>query len=263
MKKTISIAQVVFSLVLLLSACGSDETSYTTVGGLEIVDVTYSKGITDGEPTTITDEFYPTETVYLTVDIHGRPESGVVSAEAYWNEQFISSVDIDLADVNSGVIMSVGENTYASITLTPSADWPISKNYKFLVSINGEKLGEYPFTVVPPEDAIPSVINAVSLSKDVDENFNPIDPTTTFAAPEPVFLVANGDFGRDTWFNIVWTVSGDSLVDCNTVIKADQDYPDDGLYFSCAPDTGWPAGEHNVTLYMNDELVGTYTFTVE
>lgn len=263
MKKNISIVFIALSLALLLSACGSDETTYTTVGGLEIIDVTYSKGLTDGEPTTITDEFYPTDVVYLTVDIHGRPDSGVVSAEAYWNDQFISSVDVDLADVNSGVVMSVGEDTYASITLTPSSDWPISKNYKFLVSINGEKLGEYPFTVVPPADAIPSVIDAVALSKDVDENFNPVNPTTTFAATDPVFLVANGDFGRDTWFNIMWTVSGDSLVDCNTVIKADQDYPDDGLYFSCAPDTGWPAGEHNVTLYMNDELIGTYPFTVE
>jgi len=263
MKKNILIVFIALTLVLLLSACGSDETTYTTVGGLEIIDVTYSKGLTDGEPTTITDEFYPTDVVYLTVDIHGRPDSGVVSAEAYWNDQFISSVDVDLSDANSGVIMSVGENTYASITLTPTTDWPISKNYTFLVSINGEKLGEYPFTVVPPADAIPSVIDAVALSKDVDENFNPINPTTTFATMDPVFLVANGDFGKDTWFNILWTVSGDSLVDCNTVIKADQDYPDDGLYFSCAPDTGWPAGEHNVTLYMNDELIGTYIFTVE
>ena len=44
MKKTISLVLVVFSLIFVLSACGSDDTSYTTVGGLEIVDVTYSKG---------------------------------------------------------------------------------------------------------------------------------------------------------------------------------------------------------------------------
>lgn len=263
MKKFLPVILVSLSLMMVLSACSSDEPSYTTVGGLDVISVTYSKAITDGEPTTITNEFYPTETVYLTVDIHGRPESGIVSAEAYWNDQFVSSVDIDLADVNSGVIVSVGENTYVSITLTPDADWPISKNYTFFVTINGEKLGEYPFTVIPPADAIPSVIDTVTLAKDVDEYFNPIDSTTTFTATDPVFLVANGDFGRDTWFNVLWTISGESLVDCNTIIKADQDYPDDGLFFSCEPDAGWPTGEHNVTLFMNDELVGTYPFTVE
>jgi len=254
----------VFLLIgIFLTSCGSGGAATITVGGLKIIGVTYSKDYNDKGPTSITDQFFPTDTVFLSVEVKGRPDNGTISAEAYWKDQFIDSVDIDLSDVNSGVFFSVGKNTYAYITLEPANPWPISPNYKFVITINGEKLGEYPFTIIPPSDAVPSVINTVTLEKDVDANVNAINPTTDFQAADPVVLIANGDFGRDTWFNIQWTITGTGITDCDTIIKADKDYPDDGLFFSCAPDTGWPSGDHNVTLFMNDKLVGTYSFHVE
>lgn len=262
MKKSLLVLLAVLG-VLVLNACSGETAESNLVGGLEVLGVTLSKEQTSEGPTATTTEFYPTDVIYLTVEIKGRPKEGVVSAEAYWKDQFIASVDVDLATVNEDVLISVGENTFAFINLTPTDPWPISDNYIFAVYINDEKMGDYSFSVIPPADAIPSVLDSVTLAKDVDQNYQPIDPTTTFLANEPVTLVANGDIGRDTWFSVLWTVSGDSLVDCNTIIKADQDYPDDGLFFSCQPETGWPVGEHSVTLYMNDELVGTYAFTIE
>ena len=262
-KNLLALTCMALVLTIILTSCGGGDSSVTTVGGLKIVGVTYSKDYTDEGPADISDQFFPTDTVFLSVEIKGRPDSGIISAEAYWKDQFIDSVDVDLSNVNSDVIVSIGENTYVYVTLTPSNPWPISQNYKFVVNVNDEKLGEYPFTVIPPSDAIPSVINSVTLAKDVDASFNAINPTTDFLAAYPVILIAKGDFGRDTWFNVQWVIAGTDTTDCDTIIKADKDYPDDGLFFSCAPDTGWPSGDHNVTLFMNDELVGTYSFHVE
>jgi hypothetical protein len=262
-KNWLALICVALTLTVILTSCGGGESNVTTVGGLKILGTAYSKDYTDEGPIDLTDQFYPTDTVFLSVEIKGRPDSGILSAEAYWKEQFIDSVEVDLASVNSDVIVSIGENTYVYVTLTPSNPWPISSNYKFVVSVNDERLGEFPFTVIPPADAIPSVVNSVTLAKDVDTNYNAINPTTAFQTADPVVLIARGDFGRDTWFTVQWNITGVETTDCDTVIKADKDYPDDGLFFSCAPDTGWPSGDHNVTLFMNDELVGTYSFNVE
>ncbi len=261
-KKTIKGFVIIFILSLFLTACDSQE-STTTVGGLEIVRVTYSKEFTDEGPSNITSEFYPTDTICLTVEIKGRPEEGTVTTEAYWNDQFIDSVEVDLSSIESDETISVEKNTYASAQLTPAGSWPISKNYRFVVTINGESLGEYPFTVIPPADAIPTVIDTVTLAKGVDENFVAIDPTTEFAQNEPVVLVANGDFGKESWFRSEWILNGEAYEDCLTEIKSDQDYPDNGVYFSCIPETGWPVGNHSVTFSINDEEFGTYTFTVK
>ncbi|NMB62768.1 MAG: hypothetical protein GYA18_10580 [Chloroflexi bacterium] len=262
-KNLLVLACTLIVFAIILTSCGGGDSNITTVGGLKIIGTTYSKDYTDEGPVDLTDQFYPTDTVFLSVEIKGRPDTGTISAEAYWKDQFIDSVDVDLASVNSDVIISIGENTYVYVSLTPSNPWPISSHYKFMVSVNDERLGEFPFTVIPPADAIPSVVNSVTLAKDVDANFNAIDPTTVFQAADPVVLIAKGDFGRDTWFNVQWNIAGTETSDCDTVIKADKDYPDDGLFFSCAPETGWPDGDHNVTFFMNDELVGTYSFHIE
>src|SRR5574341_617215 len=56
-------------------------------------------------------DFTPEETVYLSLTVKGRPQAGEVAARFYWHDDLIAEAAVDLADVNSGVIFSLGEST--------------------------------------------------------------------------------------------------------------------------------------------------------
>lgn len=57
-------------------------------------------------------------------------------------------MDIDIAEVNSGVLFSVGEDTYVGFTLSHDDPFPVSDEFFLEVLINGEKLGDFSFSVV-------------------------------------------------------------------------------------------------------------------
>lgn len=54
-------------------------------------------------------KYEPTSTVYLSTEIKGRPKSGKAKCKYYWKDEFTSEATVDLADVNAGVLLSVGE----------------------------------------------------------------------------------------------------------------------------------------------------------
>jgi len=56
-------------------------------------------------------------------------------------------MDIDAADVNSGLLFSVGEDAYIGYTLSHDDPFPVSDAYFVDVLINGEKLGDFAFSV--------------------------------------------------------------------------------------------------------------------
>jgi hypothetical protein len=207
-------------------------------------------------------DFSPDETVYLSVQIKGRPEEGLVIARFYWHDSSIAEASVDLADANSGLLFSIGEDTYAGYTLTHDEPFLVSDQYRAEVFYNDQPLGTYPFRVVPPAEAIPSQVTQVTLALGADENYNPVDPTTTFAPDQTVYLVGAGDLGLATWIQADWYVN-DQLDEAGTrSITLDQNIPGAGFSFSFLPEGGWPEGEHFVILTMNDQEVGRYSFTV-
>lgn len=230
----------------------------------ELLDATLSKALGENqEAIDPSEEFYPDETVYISLEFKGRPKEGIVSAAFYFHDQLIAETDVDMADANSGVIFSLGESTYAGFSLSHEQPLPVSANYTVETMLDGDPLGSYSFEVVPPEDAIPSEISEVVLAEGADDEQNPINLTTTFAPDQEVFMVGRGDLGLSTWIQADWYVDGEYVEEGTRSLTLEENAEDTGFYFSFVPDGGWPAGEHKVVLTMNDEEIETLSFVVE
>jgi hypothetical protein len=245
-------------------AAAPTETPPPPEAGIEMLEAVFARGLTEQmEPADPDTAFAPDEAVYLSVKIKGRPKAGVVLARFFLGDVLIVEGSVDLADVNSGVLFSIGENTYAGYSFTHTEPLPISDNYRADIFFDGAPLGSAAFQVVPPEGAIASRIAQALLAKGTDADYNPIEPATTFAFDQEVFLVGRGDLGLATWIEARWYVNG-QLDDTGTrSLTLEENYQDVPFTFSFLPEGGWPQGEHWVVLTMNDREVGRYTFTVE
>jgi hypothetical protein len=230
---------------------------------IEVLEATFAHGLTDEmEPIDPGSDFAPEETLYLSLKIKGRPKGGVITARFYWKEQFIAEAGVDLADANSGLIFSIGEDTYVGYTLTHENPLPVGEGYRVEVFYNDQPLDTYTFRVVGSMETIPSQIKEVVLARGADEGYNPIDPTTTFAPDETVYLVGGGDLGVGTQLQAAWYVSGQLNEAGTRTLNVEQNLPGAGFSFSFLPAGGWPAGEHSVVLIMDGAEVGRYSFTV-
>lgn len=245
-------------------AAAPTETPPPPEAGIEMLEAVFARGLTEQmEPADPGTEFAPDEAVYLSVKIKGRPKAGVVAARFFLGDVLIVEGSVDLADVNSGVLFSIGENTYAGYSFTHTEPLPISDNYRADIFFGGAPLGSATFQVVPPEGAIASRIAQALLAKGTDADYNPIEPATIFGFDQEVFLVGRGDLGLATWIEARWYVNG-QLDDTGTrSLTLEENYQDVPFTFSFLPEGGWPQGEHWVVLTMNDREVGRYTFTVE
>lgn len=149
--------------------------------GIELVRATFSHGLSEQmEPVNPGSDFAPDETVYLSVEIKGRPKAGLLTAQFYLGDTSIAEASVDLADVNSGLLFSIGENTYAGYTLTHAEPFPLSGDYRADLTLDDVPVGTTPFHVVPPEEAIPSQITQVVLAEGADESYNPVGPARSF-----------------------------------------------------------------------------------
>lgn len=285
--KHIGLLLALLLLLAVLASCGSDATPTPIVvvvtpesqsepvtvvvtppppepqAGIQIREAVFAHGLGEQmQPLNPGDDFQPAETVYLSLRIAGRPEMGLVTARFYWRDTLIAEAGVDLADANSGLLFSIGEDTYAGYTLTHEQPFPLSDNYHAEVFYDDQSLGAYPFRVVSPPEAIPSQVKQVTLARGADEDYNPVEPTTAFAFDEMVYLVARGDLGTATWLQADWYVNGQLDETGTRSLTMEENAADVGLAFSFLPEGGWPPGEHFVILTMNDREVERYTFTI-
>jgi len=231
--------------------------------GVQILEATFARGLTEEmQPVEPVADFFPDETVYLSLRIQGRPKAGTVAVRFYWLDTFIAEAGVDLADVNSGVLFSIGEDTYAGYTLAHEQPFPVGEGYRAEAFYDGQPLGSYAFRVIPPAGAIPSQVQQVTLALGADEQYNPVDPTTTFAFDDTVYLVGRGDLGQGTWIQADWYVSGQLDEAGTRSLTLEENAADVGFAFSFLPEGGWPSGEHFAVLTMNGQEVGRYRFAV-
>ena len=291
MKRTSPILlSVLILLTLVVTACGGSEPTPTPIvivitsppsdaeptvevvepptveppaePGIEILEATFAHGLGEEmQPIDPGSEFAPDETVNLSLRLKGRPKEGVVTARFFWYETPITEASVDLADANSGVLFSFGEDTYVGYSLTPDQPFPLSDQYSALVLFNDELVDAYAFRIVPPPDAIPSTVSSVTLARGATENYDPIEPTTEFAAAEEVFFVGEGDLGTATWLQADLYINGEPYEEGTRSLTLEENIPGAGFVFSFLPEGGWPEGEHFVVLTMNDREVGRYIFT--
>ncbi|MBN1976188.1 MAG: hypothetical protein JW918_02205 [Anaerolineae bacterium] len=267
----IPILATIIILVTSALACGSGADTpaavtapLPTTAGVEIREAVLAHDVDDDhKPVDPDTEFAPDEKIWLSIVLKGRPKEGVVAVQFYLHDEVVAEAEADLADVNSSVIFSIGEDTYVNFWLEGDDTLPISQAYRADVFYDGGLVDSYTFSVVPPAGAIPSVIREAALARGVDDDYNPIEPAATFAPDEKVYLVARGDLGVYTWLRAEWYVGGELDEEGTRQIVSSEDSADTGFFFSYLPEGGWPEGEHQVVLTMNDEEVGRYDFAVK
>jgi hypothetical protein len=143
-----SLLVVVSALVLLtmvLTACGGG----TTAAKPTVKSVTFAEKLNESyqavNPKT---QFKPTDVIYVSVDVSGRPKTGLLTGKFFFGDQLITDATVDFATVNSGVIVSLGEDTFVGFNLVGNQPWPVSKNYHFDLYLDGAKVGSYPYEVI-------------------------------------------------------------------------------------------------------------------
>ncbi len=108
------------------------------------------------------------------------------------------------------------------------------------------------------------------LAKDVKgDNFDPVDPTSTFPVNQPVIhlVVTVANAPSDTKVKSVWTaVDVGSAAPANTKIdEAEVTMNSSGnAHFTLSlPNSGaWPVGKYKVDVYLNDKLDRTLEYTI-
>ena len=171
---------------ILITACGSGVTQAEQeargIDGIEIADVVFAKNLTDDmEPDSETTSFDPSEKVNVSVRINGRPKEGVVAAKFMYRDMVIAETSLDLSEINKGFSFLPDQDTFAGFSLTHEEPLYISPNYRVELSINGKPAGEFAFSIVPPSDAVPTVIRRTEFAKGVTALMDPIEATTVFA----------------------------------------------------------------------------------
>lgn len=258
-----------FIIAVLITACGSGVTQTGQephgIDGIEIAGVVFAKNLTDEmEPETETTSFDPSEKVNVSVRINGRPKEGDISARFMYKDKLIAETSLDLSEINKGLGIFQGQDSFAGFTLTHVEPLYISSNYRVELLINGQPAGEYAFVIVPPADAVPTVIRRTEFARGVTALMDPIEPTTVFAPSDNVFFIGNGDFGKQSWLQAEWITNGIQLEQtCTKSIILKYNLEQDRFYFSCSLEDGWPVGTHVVRLTVDDVIVTEATFTVQ
>lgn len=257
MKKSLVLFAV---MALTLAACSGGAPK-----GVEISEVVFAKGLSENmEPVDPTTTFYPEETVYVSVRVPGRPKAGLLGAKFMYGDQLVAETSIDFSQENSSLLFSVGQDTFVGFNLTPDNALPISPLYTVELMLDGKSLGSYSYTVVPPPDAIPTVVEETIFAAGISDALEPVDARDVFSPSETVFFIGAGDLGRLSFLQADWYADGKDLIgDCTASVVLDRNLPNDRFYFSCEIQNGWPAGVHSVVLTVDDVVVTEATFSVQ
>jgi hypothetical protein len=247
-------------IAFVLAACGGGANK-----GIEIAEVVFAKELSENyEPVNPTTTFYPDEVINVSVSIPGRPKEGVLGAKFLYMDQLIAETSVDFAVENSDLLFSVGEQTFTGFFLTHDDALYISPLYSVELLIDGVSAGKYAYTVIPPADAIPTVVRDTVFATGISATLDPVDPKEVFSPSDAVHIIGQGDFGRLSYLQADWYLNGDEKITaCTAGVPVNENLPDDRFYFSCELDAGWPVGTHSVALTIDDVVVLEGSFSVE
>jgi hypothetical protein len=233
---------------------------------LKIQDVVFTHALgEDMTPTDVAESYTPEQDIFVSVKLDGNPKEGVVSATFYYGDQNIADAQVDLAQARDGqgIIFVIGGDTFVGFTLSHDNLLPVSANYGVALALDGEPAGKYDFAVTQPEGSIPSKLLSATLAQDVNaDTYEPYNPTDTFPADRQVFLAGRADLGQYGNLAARWFINGELDGNGTRIVTTSEDSPDVPFYFSYLPEGNWPEGQHKVILYINDDPVGEYEFTV-
>lgn len=217
----------------------------------------------DQSPKDVAEFFKPDETVYLSIELKGRPKAGVVAAKFMFREDLMAEAKVDVATVNKGVIFSFGEDTFVSFDMKTKQPMPVGACYRADVTLDGKPLGQFPFRVAPPKEAIPSKLLKAALAKGADEDHKPVNESHEFDGLDKVFLAGVGSLGLASWLEATWTVNGKVDEEGTRSFTMEENKENVPFHFAFIPAGGWPAGTHEVSLQLDGQEVAHEKFTVK
>lgn len=248
-----------FAAALLLSLVSANHAADTL-----LKSATYCRTLNENQSAKDKAEsFYPDEKIRLSIELKGRPKSGIAAAKFFFREQLIAEAKVDVAEVNKGVMFSIGQNTFVGFSLKPTSALPAGAVYHTEVTFEGASLGSFPFEVSPPKDSIPSKINSVTLARGIDDKNSPVDETRAFTTLQKVVLAGRGDLGNGSWLEVHWMVGGKEDLAGRKSLTMEENKKDVPFYFSFFPKGGWPEGAHEAVVVLNGKEATREKFTVK
>lgn len=217
----------------------------------------------DQSPKDVAEFFNRDETVYLSIELKGRPKSGVVAAKFMFRDEVLAEAEVDVATVNKGVIFSFGEDTFVGFDMKTKEPLPVGACYRADVTFGGKPLGQFPFRVAPPKEAIPSKLLKTALAKGADEDHKPVNESHEFDGMDKVFLTGVGNLGLASWLEATWTVNGEVDEAGTRSFTLKENKENVPFHFAFIPAGGWPAGTHEVSLQLDGQEVVHEKFTVK
>ncbi len=231
---------------------------------VRVLSAVLTRGLSpDFRPLDPGDTFRPEQPVSVAVQVQGRPRTGEVAAAYFFRDALLLETAFDLATVNGDVTLNTGEDTFIGFTMTPQQPLPISERYRVEISVDGELVQSYPFSIVAPEGALPSAIATTVLARGIDAATNPIDPTDSFGPDETVFLVGRGSFGKGSALQADWfRAGGELLAEGSRSLSISDNIAETGFYFNFLPEGGWVPGDYEVVLTLDDREVERLGFRI-
>ncbi|MEZ0273727.1 MAG: hypothetical protein ACAH88_02390 [Roseimicrobium sp.] len=225
---------------------------------------TFCRGLAENQtPGEKAESFMPEDTVYLSVELKGRPKSGTLGCRFLIEETLIAEAKVDVSSVNKGVLFSVGQSTFAGFNLTHANALPVGDMYHAEISLDGKVLGTFPFRIAPPKTAIESKFKSSVFEKEVAGERQPLEADAALAPEDNVIFKGVADLGVGTWLRVTWLVNGKPDPKGTRSLTMEENKADCGFFFSFRPDQGWPVGKHEASLVINGKEAARRAFTVK
>lgn len=109
----------------------------------------------------------------------------------------------------------------------------------------------------------PFLIDSVTISKDIGEDFAPVEPMDEFSTGSSVVYISVkvNNMTPEDKLSVTWNYleTGDEI---NTTDFSPEETGSGYIGFNITVDQGLPTGDYNALVYVNDELYETIEFSV-
>jgi len=204
----------------------------------------------DYKAVSTTETYTPTQTFHLSVQVSNLEKGSTLLAKWYQGDELFKEYPYTSDKAGSG---------YVGFSLNPKKTWPIGA-YKAEVYLGDELAQTVQFSVVPPNDAVPSRITQVTLARGMDDKLTPIDPTITFQEADTVNAVIAGDFGIYSQVRCEWYLNGELSKETITTITMQENASKTAV--ACKLKPPLPAGTQQVKVYLDGNVARALDFAV-
>lgn len=197
-------------------------------------------------------QYKPGETVYFQITAAGRVTTGILLAEFWLGETYLTEVALNLAEAGLDQTDPAMNQTMVNFRFHQKKPFPPGEDYRVDLYFDGNYISTYFFTILPYSDSIPSRLHFVTLAKNRTEDYQPVGVGKLFTAKDRVHIGGSADTGKGSLLAVRFFINGklDEMSVYSLTIMENRE--NNAFSFSYLPKDGWPAGEHAVELTLDD-----------